>query len=376
MRSSSGVEPTAAMITPHRILLAHSDAHTRRILTLLLAEAGLTVQAVDPTSSAISKLTGERFSLALIGDAKPADDVFELCPALRDLQPELPIVLLLPELDLPQVIQGIRYGLRDVLPLRTDPKPVIRRILNLLGVEVEGEPTAAELAEVEATLEQLDPESAVPAADPETLAQRERLWRGLREMHVERELIQAAQAGIDEKARMLRLEREELHRERELFNREVAELREEGAELDREWVQIEEQRRALQDQRDSLAAVEADLRKRERTISETMPPIPAPAKVSGTSRELEQEWDRLERAKASFAAEQAMFRDERMVLTDLDRQIRQKEEHIRHLGDQIGDLDRKRRGLPLPPPKAFAKPALATGATRKPGLFKTLLKRT
>lgn len=363
------------MISANRILLAHSDAHTRRILTMLLTEAGLTVQAVEPEPDAIAKLQGEQFNLALIGQSEPAEDVFSLCPALRELQAELPIVLLLPELDLPQVIQGIRHGLSDVLPLRTDPKPVIRRILNLLGVEVEGEPTAAELAEVEATLEQLDPASAVPAADPETLAQRERLWKGLRELHVERELIQAAQAGIDEKARMLRSDREELNRQREQFASEVQELRDEGAELDREWQQIDDQRQALEAQRSSLEEVEADLRRRERTISETVPPMPM--KINrGTSSELEQEWDRLERAQASFEAERAMFRDERMVLSDLDRQIRQKEERIRDLGDQIADLDRKRRGLPLPPPKAFAKPALATGTVRKPGLFRALLKRS
>ncbi len=344
------------------------------MLTMLLAEAGLGVHAIEPAPHVVERLRGEPFALALIGHVEVTDDIFSICPVLRDAQPDLPIVMLLPELNLPQIVQGIRHGLTDVLPLRTDPKPLLRRIQNLLGMEVEGEPTAAELAEVEATLAQLDPESAVPAADPETLAQRERLWRGLRELHVERELIQAAQAGIDEKARILRVEREDLRRERKTFAAELAEVKSEEDDLDREWQRLREEQDLLQNEKKGLAQVEADLRRREQTLTESVPPMSF--KHAGSSRELEYEWDRLDRAKAAFQAEQALFRDERMVLTDLDRQIRQKEARMRDLTEQIDDLDRRRRGLPLPPPKAFAKPAMVTGVGRKPGIFKSLLGRS
>jgi len=361
------------MNSPQKILLAHADAHTRRMLTMLLAEAGLSVHAIEPEPELVDRLTGETFALALIGYAEPSEDAFEICPALRDAQPHLPIIMLLPELDLPMVVQGIRHGLTDVLPLRTDPKPVLRRIMNLLDLEVEGEPTAAELAEVEATLAQLDPESAVPAADPETIAQRERLWKGLRELHVERELIQAAQAGVDEKARLLRTEREALHREREEFAAQIAEMKAEGEALGREWTELDQQKRWVEQEQKSLAQAEADIRRREQFVAETAPPMSL--KLRGPAAELESGWDLLDRAKSAFEAERALFRDERMVLSDLDQQIRNKEQRLRDLGEQINDLDRKRRGLPPPPPKAFAKPALATGTTRKPGLFKSLLSR-
>ena len=362
------------MKTPKRILVAHADAHTRRILTMLLVESGLSVQAVEPRAEAVTQLRGESFDLALIGHLVPSEDLFALIKPLRLLQPDLSIVLLLPELELPVVVQGIRHGLTDVLPLRTDPKPVLRRIMTLVGIENYGEPTPAELAEVEATLAQLDPTIAAEPVDEETAQQRERLWKALRELHLEREIIAAAQAGMDEKARLLHEDRSRLRQQQVIFATEVQELKSEGAELDREWAEFEVQRKSLEIDRKNLEQFECDLRQRETALNDqtlTVPPIPV--RASGSQSELESKWDELERAKSMFAAERAMFRDERMLLADLDRQIRERESRVRELAEQIKDLDRKRRGLPPPPPKALAKPALGTTPVRKPGLFKSLL---
>lgn len=362
------------MKTPKRILVAHADAHTRRILTMLLVESGLSVQAVEPETDAVTRLQGETFDLALIGHVTPSDDLFALTVPLRKLQPELPIVMLVPELELPVVVQGIRHGLTDVLPLRTDPKPVLRRIMTLVGIENYGEPTPAELAEVEATLAQLDPSIEPEPVDAETAEQRERLWKALRELHLEREIIAAAQAGMDEKARLLHEDRSRLRQEQALFATEVRELKSEGAELDREWTELDDQRKSLETERKNLEQCECDLRQREASLNDqalTTPPIPI--RTAGSQRELKSEWDELERKRAMFEAERAMFRDERMLLADLDRQIREREGRLRDLAEQIKDLDRKRRGLPPPPPKAFTKSTVATGAVRKPGLFKSLL---
>jgi DNA-binding response OmpR family regulator len=359
------------MKTPKRILVAHADAHTRRVLTMLLVESGLSVQAVEPEAAAVTNLQSEPFDLALIGHLTPSDDLFALTVPLRKLQPELPIVMLVPELELPVVVQGIRHGLTDVLPLRTDPKPVLRRIMTLVGYESYGEPTPAELAEVEATLAQLDPAVAAEPLDMETAGHRERLWKALRELHLEREIIAAAQAGMDEKARLLGADRRRLREERVIFAAELAELKSEGEDLDRLWAELDDQRKSLEQDRESLAQCERELRSREQAVNEAQTTPPIPPRVPGTQRELEAEWDELERAKSMFAAERAIFRDERMLLADMDRQIHEKEERVKALGDQIKDLDRQRRGLPPPPPKGFPKPKIT--AVRKPGLFRSLL---
>lgn len=360
------------MKTPKRILVTHPDDHTRRLLTMLLVESGLTVHAVDPSLAAIKALDAERFDLALIGQANLDDQHFNLIEPLRRIQPDLPVVMLLPELQLPLVVQGIRHGFTDVLPLRTDPKPVLRRIMSLVGLQPEIEPSATELAEVEATLAQLDPSITATAVDQEFANQRDQLWRGLRELQLEREIILAAQAGMGEKARLLGEDREKLRREKQAFASEVAELRAEGVEMDRAWRDLEKQRDALRAERETFRETEQDLRRKEAHMA-TIPPM-ALKRTTGSLDELEEAWDALDRARAAMEAERSLFRDERMTIADLERTIKQREEQLRDLNEQVRDLDRKRRGLPHPPPKAFIKPAMANGARgRKLNLFKSLL---
>jgi len=309
-----------------------------------------------------------------LGQLTLDDELFSLALPLREAQPDLPVVMLLPELQLPLVVQGIRHGLTDVLPLRTDPKPVIRRILTLLGLTPDAEPTEAELAEVEGTLNQLDPTLVVPEVDQETADQRDLLWKGLRELQLEREVIAAAQAGMDEKARLLREERAEFRREREELAHEVAEFRAEGAELDVAWQEIDQQQKALHLERHNLTKLEQDLRQREtETAAFARPPFAIAAPVRGSESDLTSAWEELERAKASLEGERALFRDERMSLTDLDRKIKLREQQLRDLAEQVKDLDRKRRGLPPPPPKAFAKSRQTRAQLAKPSFFRKLI---
>jgi hypothetical protein len=62
-----------------------------------------------------------------------------------------------------------------------------------------------------------------------------------------------------------------------------------------------------------------------------------------------------------------------MSLTGLDQKIKQREEQLRDLAEQVKDLDRKRRGLPPPPPKAFTKSRQNRASTAKPSLFRKLI---
>lgn len=107
------------------------------------------------------------------------------------------------QLDPEMVAEGIRAGMAEVLPLRTDPKPAVTRILSWLGETSVTEPSAEEMAEVEEMLDQLESPDFKPAADSEVTTQRERMWRGLRELHLEREIATAVRLNLDEHARLL-----------------------------------------------------------------------------------------------------------------------------------------------------------------------------
>ncbi|MCC5023589.1 MAG: response regulator [Candidatus Synoicihabitans palmerolidicus] len=105
-----------------RILIVHADAPVRRVLVMLLAEAGLAVRAEVPRDQVVEAVSGQRFDLALIGHCSDMKDTdgFVMASRLRQKRKDLPVVMLCPELELALVVLGIREGLTDVLPWQGD----------------------------------------------------------------------------------------------------------------------------------------------------------------------------------------------------------------------------------------------------------------
>lgn len=332
----------------------HADAHHRRVLAMLLVEAGLKVRAVEPTENAIEVAVAEPFDLILVGYEGMGEAAFSLAGEIRDrLGDEPPVVMLLPELQLPLVVQGIREGLSDVWPLNEDPQPVVRRVLALVLPE-RMDPLAnvpsVEMSEVERTLQEMEPMLRALQADEEAVEMRERFKRALLELQGERDMMQAAQAAMDERARMLADERAALHLQRQTLAADRVRIDRAREELREERAIWEETLRDLQNREANLRDYEARLRERESGIE---------ARLAGTrlpfarQPDLEREWDALEKSREVFEAEKAMFRDERMVLCDLDNQIRKREERLRELETKLAEKDRVRRGLPPPAAEAF-----------------------
>jgi DNA-binding response OmpR family regulator len=136
-----------------RILLAHADARVRRRLILVLIEAGYEVRANDSVEAAVELAGAEWFDLMLIDHTLPGGEGFKLLQRLRISQPNVAVIMLLPKLEVPLVIEGIRLGVTDVLTVGEDPCPVLRRVNALLRPQEEGLGlTAEELAEAEAAL--------------------------------------------------------------------------------------------------------------------------------------------------------------------------------------------------------------------------------
>ncbi|GAB5558448.1 MAG: hypothetical protein SynsKO_00950 [Synoicihabitans sp.] len=369
------------MNTPKRILLAHSDAHSRHLLAMLLEERGAQVTEVEASSSIESLWSESTYDLGLIDFGAQAAGASDALARMLKSQPDTTVIGLVTQLEPTSIAAGVRAGLKEVLPLRTDLKPLVNRLLTWLGEQTIAEPSAEELAEVEETLAQLESADFKPTVDPELMSQRERLWRGLRELHLEREIGAAVKHALEIHAHQLASDRAKLDLDQQNMDRELETMRAEANELDRNWRALEQQQQALNFEKQNLSKMEQDLRSQEEFVKTIAPfPIPAcgpaepsPRHVVGTPSELERGWADLERAKMALQAERSMFRDERMVLVDLDQQIRRKETRLKDLAEQIQDLDRKRKGLPLPPPKAFAKTTRKVAAPRKTGLFRNLL---
>jgi DNA-binding response OmpR family regulator len=176
------------MIVPRRILVVHADACARRRLLLVLVEAGYDVRAFGAAEPAMAAAREEWFDLALIDYALPGGQGFGFTRVLRQAQPTVPIIMLLPSLELPLIIEGIRLGLTDVLPAEEDPCAIVRRVHGLLRPSAPSaapeELTPADLAQVEGLLARLDvsgPRGAEENGAEVIAALREELKAAMRE---------------------------------------------------------------------------------------------------------------------------------------------------------------------------------------------------
>ena len=293
-----------------KILLVHGDTKARRTLTLLLAGAGYDVRPCGRTEVALETAHSEWFDLSLVADPLPEMSSFSFIEALKKLQPSVPVLLLVNQLELPSVIKGIRLAVTDVLAPGGDWGLVMERVNALLRPGEAPAPlelTPEELAEVESILVKgsdttistipfvadLPPQAGVLREELQRLARERsdfkkaaerlaqektaleaelktqrakhtdvaRLEAELGELRSEHEIVAAAQAAVDDKARALATAREQLARERATLAAERAQgLSAEAAKRLNSTEELIREREMLEDLRLDLRAEDVRLR--------------------------------------------------------------------------------------------------------------------
>ena len=135
------------MKTTKKILIAHHDAGMRRRLVMLFAAAGFDVRSFVSPDAVLEGARAEWFDLALIdGDGAGS----ALATGLREIQPTVQLLLMVPKMDLGMVVQGIRQGAAEVVVLTDDPMPVLRQALAFFRLEAPEGLDAGEVAALEA----------------------------------------------------------------------------------------------------------------------------------------------------------------------------------------------------------------------------------
>jgi DNA-binding response OmpR family regulator len=419
-----------------KILLVHGDAKARRTLTLLLAGTGYDVRPCARPDLALDAARSEWFDLSLVADPLPEMSSFGFVEALKKLQPSVPVLLLVNQLELPSVIKGIRLAVSDVLAPDNDWALVMQRVNALLRPSDSAAPvdlTPVELAEVEAILAKVsggaagsNPPVAELPSQPEAmraelqrlthdrddfkktaerLAQEKtsleaevkaqlarhadvaRLEADLGELRSEREVVAAAQAAVDEKARALAAAREELARERAALaaeraqglpagdakrlksteelarEREIVEdlrldlraedvrLREEAAKVRQTQSRLESERQQLQDDMELLREQETNLRAYEQRLRS----LPAEAEAARVLRaaprpsrdpflrdpSLDEAWNKVNRALDLLEAERRNFTDEKLALKESMARLAQKEEQLQQKEATLAEHERR-----------------------------------
>jgi len=337
-----------------KILIVHGDTAIRRQLVLLLAGTGLDIRAFSTAAAAAEVAHDEWFDLALVAHNLPDTQDLSFVAALRKIQPTVPVLILVTEIVLALVIQGIRLGVADLLLETDDLRPVVRRIRSLLKLNPDAvdDVTAEELAQAEAALEKMsvvgDPHSADPfgahtqapavgllrvtkekallEAQVERLGhERSALEAQLKmllaqntelarlpaesaELHSQRELVAAAQTAIDEKARALAGQRAELARER----------------------------RALADERQKLAATTPAGSKGEEEIARERAELTEwRLKLIEEAERLQVETSKLQQERMQLALERRRGHEDLDLLRQQEENLRSYEKRLREMQGQL-----------------------------------------
>ncbi|MEL6920352.1 MAG: response regulator [Pseudomonadota bacterium] len=122
-----GVHDTA----PH-LLIVDDDDRIRELLQKVLVKEGFRVSTATDGGDARRKLEHLDFDLMILDVMMPGEDGLSLARGLREIQRDVPIIMLTALTDTENRIDGLDAGADDYLGKPFDPRELILRINNIL----------------------------------------------------------------------------------------------------------------------------------------------------------------------------------------------------------------------------------------------------
>lgn len=98
-----------------RILIIDDEQNMRRILTLILQEAGHTVSEANGVTTALSKLATDTFDLVISDKKMPDGDGFDILRYCRENEPSLPVVILTALATVELAVEAMQVGAFDFI---------------------------------------------------------------------------------------------------------------------------------------------------------------------------------------------------------------------------------------------------------------------
>lgn len=123
------------MGTNHSILIIDDEPNLRRSLGLILQRAGYIVTTASNAAEAIHLLRAGAYDLTFLDIKLPDQNGIQLLPQIRELYPEMPILILTAHATLDSAIGAVRSGARDYLLKPIDPKNILNRVEAILKEE-------------------------------------------------------------------------------------------------------------------------------------------------------------------------------------------------------------------------------------------------
>lgn len=123
------------MSTSHSILIIDDEPNLRRSLGLILQRAGYGITTAGDAAEALHLLQAGAYDLTFLDIKLPDQNGIQLLPQIRDLYPEMPVVILTAHATLDTAIGAVRLGARDYLLKPVDPESILSRVENILSEE-------------------------------------------------------------------------------------------------------------------------------------------------------------------------------------------------------------------------------------------------
>jgi DNA-binding response OmpR family regulator len=120
------------MGTNHSILIIDDEPNLRRSLGLILQRAGYAITTAADAAEALHLLHAGAYDLTFLDIKLPDQNGLQLLPQIKDIYPDMPILILTAHATLDTAIGAVRLGARDYLLKPIDPESILSRVENIL----------------------------------------------------------------------------------------------------------------------------------------------------------------------------------------------------------------------------------------------------
>jgi len=121
------------MTSTHTILIIDDEANLRRSLSIILQRGGYLVTCAANAQEGFQLLQAGSFDLMFLDIKLPDRSGIALLPDIRQLYPDMPVLILTAHATLETAIEAVRQGARDYLLKPIDPDHILVRTQEILA---------------------------------------------------------------------------------------------------------------------------------------------------------------------------------------------------------------------------------------------------
>jgi DNA-binding response OmpR family regulator len=139
------------------ILIIDDEPNLRRSLALILQRAGYSVNTAENAREVKHYLAAGAYDMVFLDLKMPEVNGMELLPEIRQIYPEMPVLILTAHATLESAIEAVRKGARDYLLKPVDPEEILERVKQILAEQEQPKRRREIVGEIQSLLAQLNP---------------------------------------------------------------------------------------------------------------------------------------------------------------------------------------------------------------------------